>query len=279
MATNNSINNKITNNEFSVGNKNANTIGANLNLLKDRNGGAVQSGDVIGEVNFAGHDGTKHLMPCSGIISTTSGTIGTDRVAANLEFFTHADNTDAAKQRMVISPEGKLTVNEGDDGVSIESLGVNLYANQPGFEAGRTGSSGTGGAFTGDGTIFTMPFQAENYDIDGSYDTATYTFTAPVAGRYLFTGSVAMYDIDSSYDAIKILLVTSVGTNVVRWVKNSGSSSEIADAQSFAVIKLLDDGDTAHVTGQVTGGTLSVRLLGGTFAGELRSFFSAILLG
>ena len=136
MATNNSINNKITNNEFSVGNKNANTVGANVNLLKDRDGGAVQSGDVIGEVNFAGHDGTKHLMPCSGIISTTSGTIGTDRVAANLEFFTHADNTDAAKQRMVVSPEGLMTINNPDSGGVALTTPADINANAISFDGG-----------------------------------------------------------------------------------------------------------------------------------------------
>ena len=277
MATNNSINNKITNNEFSVGNKNANTIGANLNLLKDRNGGAVQSGDVIGEVNFAGHDGTKHLMPCAGIISTTSGTIGTDRVAANLEFFTHADNTDAAKQRMVISPEGKLTVNEGDDGVSIESQGINLYAGQPAFAVNRSGAGASN--VTGNGVAYHIAYNQTLYDVGSNYNFSNQHFVAPVAGKYSFSGTYGFRAAGGQTSASFTLRVTGKSYRIRQLNPNADGVSDGRVINAWATQMFLDEGDTVHTEMFMDGGSQVVDLMG-TFSGPMyNNGFQGFLIG
>ena len=47
--------------------------------------------------------------------------------------------------------------------------------------------------------IVTISLDAEVYDVDSNFNTGTYTFTAPVTGKYMVCCSVSMTDIDTAF--------------------------------------------------------------------------------
>lgn len=57
---------------------------------------------------------------------------------------------------------------------------------------------------TGDGTVYLMIFDSEQFDIGGNYDTSTGLFTAPATGKYMFTASLEMEDLTTSHTSVKI---------------------------------------------------------------------------
>ena len=146
MATMNSINNKAyvftsdtsilagtnittTAGYVSIGATSADAVAQNLNFLKSRSGAVITTGDVLGEISFKGHDGTGNIT-ASRIVSTSSGTIATDRVGSDLTFYTHKDTTDAAVLRMTIGTAGNVTIAapEAGVGLTVASGGVTVTA-------------------------------------------------------------------------------------------------------------------------------------------------------
>jgi hypothetical protein len=59
---------------------------------------------------------------------------------------------------------------------------------QPSFQVHRAGSANFDISNTSDGTV--LPFNTVRHDTAGNYNTSTYRFTAPIAGRYLFCATV-----------------------------------------------------------------------------------------
>ena len=66
---------------------------------------------------------------------------------------------------------------------NINATGNIFKSNSPCFRA--RASSGGWKSF-GNTAWNTMPFNAEDFDSGGNYNTSTYKFTIPVAGRYYF---------------------------------------------------------------------------------------------
>jgi len=121
MATINSISNKITNNSFTIGNKDASAAASNLYVQKDRSGGVITANDALGQIKFTGHDGTAFIT-ASQITSTNSGTVATDRIASDLKFYTHPDTATGSAGstlRMTIAPAGNITIAAPDAGTAL----------------------------------------------------------------------------------------------------------------------------------------------------------------
>lgn len=93
-----------------------------LILEKSRASGVITTGDILGEIDFKGHDGTSFITG-SYIKSVSSGTIATNRVASDLEFYTHPDSTTASTQRVVINSAGSVTINSPDAGDALTVTG------------------------------------------------------------------------------------------------------------------------------------------------------------
>lgn len=124
-----------------------NTTATTLNLQKARSGGAITSGDGLGNIIFAGHDGTGYIT-ASQITSTNSGTIATNRVASDLKFYTHPDSTTASTLRMTIASTGAVTVAAPDSGVGLTvgsaltvSAGNCIFAGSYGVTVGGTNAA------------------------------------------------------------------------------------------------------------------------------------------
>ena len=93
----------------------------------------------------------------------------------------------------------RLQVNiDGDEKVRITSDGYILTAQQVGC-AVRMSSNFThpGNANFNQGSNWVMPFDTEVWDIGGNFNTSNYTFTAPVAGRYLCCYTIQLESISN----------------------------------------------------------------------------------
>ena len=88
------------------------TAASNIQFQKARGANALTSGDALGQLRYTGYDGTGFITGAK-ITSTNSGTVGTNRVAGSLEFYTHPDSVIALPSepllRMTIDSTGAIT--------------------------------------------------------------------------------------------------------------------------------------------------------------------------
>jgi len=104
----------------------------------------------------------------------------------------------------------------------------------------------------------TVHFNNEIFDVNGDFNTSTYTFTAPVTGKYLFTTSIRMENTPTDFTYYYLYLVTSNGN---RWgdILGNGSahfnSAPTYNTMRFACVADLDASDTAYVRIYQSGGT------------------------
>ena len=87
------------------------------------------------------------------------------------------------------SNEGHLAFSTRPSGGSMtERMRITKegYVTKPNNPAFRARASSGGWKSFGNTSFNTMPFNAEDFDSGGNYNTSTYKFTVPVAGRYYF---------------------------------------------------------------------------------------------
>lgn len=84
----------------------------------------------------------------------------------------------------------------------MTSAGEQTLPLQPAFQARL--SATTANDKTGNGTAYTLICDTETFDQGGDYDNATGIFTAPVAGRYVFTARLAWNNVvaQTSYNLL-----------------------------------------------------------------------------
>ncbi len=85
----------------------------------------VVTGDTLSTISMNGYDGSSEIT-CSQISSVCSGTIGANRIASNLLFYTHPDSTSASTLRLSIPSTGGLLVASPDSGVGVTISGGGL---------------------------------------------------------------------------------------------------------------------------------------------------------
>ena len=120
----------ISDGNIYVGTQSSDIIGNDIEFKKSRAGGVITSGDTLGNIKFSGFDGTSYDV-ASVITSRTSGTIGTGRVASDLEFWTSPDVAGIALRRMDIKPTGEVHIyapDSGNTGLTIAGGGETITA-------------------------------------------------------------------------------------------------------------------------------------------------------
>jgi len=146
----------------------------------------------------------------------------------------------------------------GAAGLLIDASGRVTTPLQPMFRVERSTYQAN---VTGDGTTYTVTFDSELGDVGGHFNTTTHTFTAPIAGYYLFSIVVPYRGITSSETAANTDLIFSSTQNVTFSYLNPG----VVHAGSYyfaagTVVAPLAASETAHVTMRASGGSKVVDL-------------------
>ena len=121
---------------------------------------------------------------------------------------------------------------------------------QPAFLANYSTSAAN---VTGNGTIYTIPYDTEIFDQNADFNTGTGIFTAPVAGRYLFLGQCLLSAVGAANLSI-LRIQTSNRAYLFDYLKPSAVADGVGII-SFqgSTIADMDANDTAKITIVLTG--------------------------
>jgi len=158
------------------------------------------------------------------------------------------------------SDSDKLKINHGSATVS-PSTGTNLWAMttvgertvplQPGFMAYNATVRAN---VTGNGTIYTIAYNVERWDNNSDYNNATYTFTAPVTGKYLFVMGVELEKVNGT-TAFQTYITTTLRSYVANFQNITPIRVVASDDASvtMTVIADMDATDTCIARVQANG--------------------------
>ena len=122
------------------------------------------------------------------------------------------------------------------------------------------------------GTNVTVPYNIEDYDTQGNFSTSTYKFTAPVAGKYLFTVNFNPYQLDDTAYLRLMLLINASDVRTLFLFQNMPTGNTGDVNVSGADILNLAANDTVEVR-VVTDGSgtfgMSQGLTWNSFSGHL----------
>lgn len=183
-------------------------------------------------------------------------------LGGTVQFSAGVDDGDSDVWKLGTTAIGTNTMIEADSNGAIRKV------LQPCF---LVHSAATQTDVTGDGTAVTVVLGTEIFDQGG--DFATNTFTAPVAGKYIFSATIDLDGLDTTNQTdINMLIVTSqrsyvsqvgdIPAGVTRW---SAHNSVLCD---------MDASDTAFIRINVGGSSKTVDITSGATA----TYFSGSLI-
>ena len=186
-------------------------------------------------------------------------------------------NYDGNEAQLVNADNGPMVFKTNDtEAMRIDSAGIVTKPLQSGFSVKFSSSSDvslTSTAYT------TIPFNSERWDNNGDFDTSTYTFTAPVTGKYLFNYSLGFNSMDNSNTWFVILIITS-NHSYHQWIAPddmfTGGDLNGNFTMKTSAVADMDASDTAYAQVYIYNGTASQF----TYIGDNRvSYFTGYLLG
>jgi len=243
--------------------------------------------DILDYINNR-NDGTDEWKVCNVTATTTAAmTVSGNQATTLLQINNTATDGDSVLQFALSGTVGiAMGIDDGDSDAfkigttaigtntsfKIDTTGAITKPLQPSFLV--TAPVNTANV-TGDGTAFTVEFDAEIYDQNADFNTGTFTFTAPVAGRYLFSATVLTQgSVAATHSSGQIQLVTSNRTYQGTRFDQVDLGGSGFDTWQVTAVADMDASDTAHVTITVAGGTKVVEL----FDGAVNNFFSGSLI-
>ena len=158
----------------------------------------------------------------------------------------------------------KIASEEDDSGLTIQKWNGSAYVThiassangevtkpqQPAFHV----INGTDLAnITTNNTENTVKFDTESFDVNADFNTTSFTFTAPVTGKYQFNVSLSVSQIDTAASQYLIRLVTS--NRNYHLAIDPEFSSDVLFPFSISALADMDASDTAKVTIAQNGGT------------------------
>jgi len=151
-----------------------------------------------------------------------------------------ADKTIGSNDAYALSFETNNAV-----GLKIDNAGHVTKPLQPAFLAKSAAMNNLATA-----TTHTVQFSSEIFDQNSDYDTSTYTFTAPVTGRYQLSCDLKIEDIDKDSDYYSGAIVCSNRNIGIFNVKTPYIFNEDSNYHRWTTSCLvdMDANDTAYVT-------------------------------
>ena len=129
-----------------------------------------------------------------------------------------------------------------NDALVITADGYILKNKQPAFRVGKTSSdTSSGGNF-----IDPITFQQTDFNIGNHFNLSTNKFTAPVAGRYLFTWSVSILRNSAAYTGV----YSYVNNTYLDWTNSFQYSAPSWFPHDSSIIVNLAVNDTFHIVGR-----------------------------
>jgi hypothetical protein len=208
------------------------------------------------------------LFHGNGDFNTTPAGLATTLKSAGI--YAVSEDTAAGYNRQVGLAFHTCSFDQGHrEAFRINGAGVVTKPFQPAFQAMRGVSRANQATFTGDSDV--LQFDQTIYNIGSAYNTANFRFTAPVAGRYLFS-CTARYDGTPAGSYNRLLF--TINGNALSFIyghtiSGSGHSTDYESMTVSAVLNLAV-GDFVDVRGGRNGG-------GGAL--QFESQFSGILIG
>ena len=171
-----------------------------------------------------------------------------------------------------------LTLSTGNnaEAMRLNSAGIVTKPLQSGFSVKFSSSSDVDFTTTG---YTTIPFNSERWDNNGDFDTSTYTFTAPVTGKYLFNFSLGLNSMDNSTTWFLISIQTS-NHSYHQWIAPddmfTGGDLNGNFTMKTSAVADMDANDTCYARAYIYNGTASQF----TYIGDNRvSYMTGFLLG
>ena len=209
----------------------------------------------------------------SGELTIDPGASGDSFIQLNIggtgEFRIGVD--DDASDSFKLSQESALGTN---DTFVMTSSGERTMPLNPVFLAYN---SVTDDDVTGDGTtVDPIEFDTEVFDIGSNYNAATDTFSAPIAGRYLFFVSLFLEGFDGTQTGLRCNMETSAGVFTIRVF--DPVNADVSGDLSFngSIIVNLTASQTVTVSLRISGGNKTVDIHGG--ADRLTVFGGCLLV-
>ena len=115
------------------------------------------------------------------------------------------------------------------------------------------------------GSLYTIPFGTEIFDQNADYNNSTYTFTAPVTGKYFIGVMATTGGQQTSSDYFQYAVVTSNRTYNSTTDPDSFDTSPVYFGFNFLVLADLDASDTAIIKFLVEGSSNTVDFYAQTY--------------
>lgn len=225
------------------------TVGTNLSITGNFAASGTMS--VTGNANV-GNIGTATAIATTGNITTiNSGLIqnGNSNVAI------------AANGAVSLAANGLVRA-------TFDTSGRMILPYQPSFQATRASGAGNQ-SLANDSIVF--QFTDTFHNVGGHYNTSTYRFTAPVAGRYLFCAT-ARIDGATAGGYMRVLFLINGGNGGYRYGMTISGNNHSTDYESLSVSAILNLAQNDYVEAAGGRNAPSSNL-------QFESQFSGIFLG
>lgn len=166
----------------------------------------------------------------------TKYAVGTSR-----SYVTGIDNDDSDKFKITTTNSATLTPSSGTEIAVCTTSGEWTYPAQPVFQVNLSTDNNN---VTGAGTTYTIQFDTERYDVGSNFNTGTYTFTAPVTGKYEFNVECRYNNLTSAMTFVELDIVTSNQTYT--FSRQHGTITANSGIQG-SVIADMDNSDTCTI--------------------------------
>jgi hypothetical protein len=150
---------------------------------------------------------------------------------------------------------------------SVLNIDSNGHVTMPYQSAFSTYLNSAQNDIAANNSFVTVNFDTEVFDLNADYNTSTYTFTAPVTGKYQFNASVSLNNLDSSSNYAFISVSTS-NRSYYNYIGANHMDQDDRVLLPISVLADLDASDTAKINILINTGTAQADIAtGGVVSG------------